>query len=79
MAEAKQAPSTLGEWDKEIAERGTDKLVEYQRALWTLREWEAFKGAFGWTRMFVLADSIQFEMDRRARDRNTHPLPEVKR
>jgi hypothetical protein len=80
MAGERKTPSTLGEWDIEIAERSQADLLNYQEALRTLRdEWEAFNGAFKWTRMFVLIDSIQFELDRRARGRAQEPLPEVTR
>lgn len=65
MSEAKKAPSTVGEWDQEIAQRTTSELNRHLSALSALRSWEAFNEAFKWTRMFVLIDSIQQELDRR--------------
>ena len=67
MAGEKKSPSTLGEWDIEIAAQSEADLLKYSAALQTIREWEAFKGAFGWTRIFVLIDSIRFELERRVK------------
>jgi hypothetical protein len=61
------APNTLGEWDAEIAKQRAQELERYRAALEVLRGWEAFKGAFAWTRMFVLEQSINYELEKRSR------------
>jgi hypothetical protein len=64
-----KAPGTVGEWDVEIAGQSKEKLECYRYALLTLREWEAFREAFGWTRIFVLEQSIAQELEKRSRVR----------
>jgi hypothetical protein len=58
-------PTSLGEWDKEIASKSDAELLQYKAALRTLREWENFKEAFKFSLMFVVEQSIGFELDKR--------------
>ena len=69
MSAEYKAPSTIGEWDKEIEQLDSPDLELYRDALETLREWKAFKEAFSWTRIFILIQSIEQEERRRAAER----------
>lgn len=65
--EKKKYPTTIGEWCIEITQRSTPDLINYRAALQTMQTWEAFKAAFQWTRIFLLIEEIQSELDKRER------------
>jgi len=62
-----KGPSTVGEWEAEIKNTDSKDLATYRMALSTLREWQAFKDSFAWTRMFHLITFIQTEQEDRQR------------
>jgi len=59
---------TIGDWDHELTKVDKERLIDIQRSLISLREWPLFNKEFNWTRMFVLVDSIHFELQRRERE-----------
>jgi len=65
---APKPPSTIGEWDAEIEQTSDGDLKAIRLALAILKAWKPFNAAFAWTRIFVLEQSIGFELERRERN-----------
>lgn len=56
-----KTPSTVGEWEEAVRVMDSREVTECRMALARLRQWPSFVKAFGWTRLFVLADILEAE------------------